>query len=614
MSILFGIRKAVDQIVEDAELRDLAQMTTAWAKDGTFLERIGSIGMGVQPFHTHARSRLDGRPTADDFGNLVALDGRLDNYADLIRRLSIEESNCSDSMIVLTAFLHWGAACFAHFIGDWAIALWSSSDRSLYLARDHAGTRTLYYEQQGGNVSWGTFFESFFVGGKRRELDERFAARYLSSNPLGTNTPYKGIQAVPAAHFIRLDQEGSTLQRHWTPVVDDAIRYHDDHQYDEQFLELFERSVRRRIGTADPVIAQLSGGMDSSSIVCMADQIRQREGGLQVKTLSFFDETEPSWNETPYFTAVEAHRRQTGIHIPVSMSQRSLLPYLASEGGFLPVGGDSSMVAGEKMLTDALPLEGCRALLSGVGGDELLGGCASALPELASYLTTLKLRSFFCSSVRWSLPTRTPVFLLWQDVLVYCRALYLPRADGSLPPWIRPRLKEHLLDAKDPLIGGRRFERSPQTIARALTWQSVLETLPNNSPPIVSRYEYRFPYLDRDFVEYLLRVPPEEMVQPGRRRYMMRRALRGIVPSAILERPRKGFILRGPLALLRDRQREMAQLFEPLSGPIDYLIDRSAFERALGVIRGGTELKWMPSAMRTIDLAIWLRSRNGIAQ
>src|SRR5216683_927664 len=143
MSIIFGIRKSEGEVVEEHQLLSLANATDRWAPDGTFVRATGRIGMGFQPYHTHQRSNLESQPVADDLGNMISWDGRLDNHKEL-RDLLAQEANISDSLIVLAAFRRWGEECFSRLIGDWAVALWSHTDRSLYLARDHAGTRTLY--------------------------------------------------------------------------------------------------------------------------------------------------------------------------------------------------------------------------------------------------------------------------------------------------------------------------------------------------------------------------------------------------------------------------------------------------------------------------------------
>jgi asparagine synthase (glutamine-hydrolysing) len=98
------------------------------------------------------------------------------------------------------------------------------------------------------------------------------------------------------------------------------------------------------------------------------------------------------------------------------------------------------------------------------------------------------------------------------------------------------------------MAGSGRFGLRPSAVCNGQGWWITLETLPHLSPPLLSRHEYRYPYLDRDLVDFLFRVPREQLLRPGRRRSLMRRALKDIVPVEILERRRKAFVARGTIA------------------------------------------------------------------
>jgi asparagine synthase (glutamine-hydrolysing) len=163
MSIIFGIRVSERETVCEEQLLSLANATERWAPDGTFVRASERIGMGFQPYYTHQRSYLESQPVADDLENMVTLDGRIDNHEELCRLLEIREAAASDSTIVLAAFRRWGEDCFRRFIGDWAMVIWSPGDHSLYLARDHAGARTLYFNQEHDRFLWSTYLEGFFT-------------------------------------------------------------------------------------------------------------------------------------------------------------------------------------------------------------------------------------------------------------------------------------------------------------------------------------------------------------------------------------------------------------------------------------------------------------------
>jgi asparagine synthase (glutamine-hydrolysing) len=566
MSIIFGVHNYNCKPVNERELGRLARSTELFALDETFLRVEKDVGMGFQPYHTHQRSSLESQPLLDQGGNMLVLDGRFDNFQDLIRQLDLHVE-APDSRIVLAAFERWGEECFARFVGDWALALWSHRDRSLYLARDHAGTRTLYFEQTGDRVLWSTYLETFFADSKTRELNQEYAACYLTGRPLRDRTPYRDIRAVPPAHYLSIRSDGIVRRAHWQWMIQDRIRYSSARTYDEHFLGLFGRSVARRTGPGAPILAELSGGMDSSSIVCMSDTLRLSHRGSSpgelLDTMSLYDDLEPAWDEKPYFSIVERRRGKVGSHIDASRSIKTYEPLSLSRGLPLLPGLDSGTLKFQGELEEQLG-HSHRVLLSGIGGDELLGGVPSGMPELADLLIAGKLRSLLRRAVAWCLVDRSPLLIMLSRTAQFAIRLYRRGriSTEKTPDWIPAQVGEMSADVgfQNP-ERMRRIGMSPSTIDNGLTWWVVLESLPHLFPSHVARREYRYPYLDRELVEFLFRVPRHILLNPGRRRTMMRSALKDIVPSEVLERKRKAYIVRRHLSSLEGQQEKLQALF-----------------------------------------------------
>ena len=342
MSILFGVRAADRESVAEEQLQRLAQATGRYATDATSVLVRANMGMGFRPCYTHERSKLDAQPAVAARGHMLSFDGRLDNHEELRVELELPCKSTPDAEIILAAFGLWGESCFSRLVGDWALALWASSDRVFYLARDHAGTRTLYYELAQGRVRWSSHLETFFVDSPARAIDEVYAASYLAGLSIGELTPYEHVCAVPPAHFIRIEGQSISRKQHWSCWRPRAeIRYRSDDDYREHFLSLFKEAVRRRTGDGAPVVAQLSGGMDSSSIVCLSDVLRREAGGGSddldqlIDTISYYDDSEPGWDERPFFTAVEAVRGRPGMHFETSFADRTFLPVPGSVGRYI---------------------------------------------------------------------------------------------------------------------------------------------------------------------------------------------------------------------------------------------------------------------------------------
>jgi asparagine synthase (glutamine-hydrolysing) len=613
MSVIFGLRHPLGMSIQQHELQTLASATTRYSRDGTFLQSQAHIGMGFQAYHTHARSKLETQPFCDDSGNMVALDGRLDNWQELRDNLNFANRDVTDSEIILRSFLKWGPASFSKLVGDWAFSLWSAATHALYLARDHAGTRTLYFSNSGGSLLWSTYLESFFTEGTRHTVDERYAARFLSMQPIGNLTPYHGIRAVPPAHYLTFDQNAAHKNHHWNCIADTQIRYKADADYEEHFFSLFAQSVARRTGAGAPILAQLSGGMDSTSIVCMSDYLRGSEGRYVelLDTLSFYNDTEPYWNEKPYFSIVEARRGKVGLHFDTSLVTRTFEPSCPPLGKYLLPGADSGTEEHERNLHDQMASNNYRAILSGIGGDDLLGGVPSPLPELADHLVSLKLERLLKCAMSWCLTDRTSlVHTLWATMRFTFGLYHRYRVDTKKrPPWITPQLWNFVTDESAlARVVAKWSEASPSAISNGFTWWSIMETLPHQNPSTIERREYRYPYLDRDLVDFLLRIPSEQLVRPGRRRSLMRRALKGIVPPEVLERRRKAFISRGPLVSLQCNRHKIDHLFVDSHAVARNFVDPGHFRTICDLEANGKDSQWLMAILRTVQFELWLRA------
>lgn len=613
MSVIFGMINDLDYVVEKRDLMKLAECTFAYAPDGTTVYAKDNVGMGYQPYRTHQRSHLERSPLCDPEGNVLSFDGRLDNYCELCDLLGVRQVEVSDSEIVIRSFVKWGEGCFSRFIGEWALVLWSRHDRSLYLARDHAGTRTLYFERSRGCVRWSTYLETFFCDGETFNIDEEFAALYFSCQPTRERTPFRGIQAVPPAHYIRIRNGRVTCKAHWEWIVKDSIIYDKDLQYEEHFLKLFRQSVQRRTGMGAPIIAQLSGGMDSTSIVCMSDLIRRAQG-LSIElidTISYFDNSEPNWDEVPFFTSVEKARQKVGIHLDISYSDREIRPQSATKAIQLWPGADSSGADLDGRLHEAFNHKNYRAILSGLGGDEVLGGVPVPSPELANLLVHGNLMSLLARSVEWCIATRVPLLHLLPKMLRYTYDLYFTGSSTprDAPPWLNRKLQRRDTTELTEMSTWDRLHCSvPSKIANGEAWWSILETLPTRLLSSAERYEYRYPYLDRDLVEFLFRIPRSQIVEPGRRRSLMRRALKNIIPDQVLERRRKAYIIRGPINLIRREREWISDQFRHLRCAELGLVNPSGLQSGLESIATGGDPRWMAHLMRLIGFELWLRS------
>lgn len=538
----------------------------------------------------------------------VAWDGRLDNHAELRNELCCtEQSTPADR--VAAAFRKWQTGAFARLRGDWAATIWNPQEQVLFLAKDPMGARPLYYASTSRAVFWSNslawLVDRKEVGG---DLDFEYLAGWLSFFADPQLTPYSEIHSVPPSSYVRVDRNGPAIRKYWEFQETGILRYREERDYEEHFRIVLKDSVRRRLRSKKPLLAELSGGMDSSTIVCVADTVLREEPELtpRLDTLSFYDDSEPNWNERPYFSLVEARRGREGVHHQVDAAE-ALAPVFHQER-FAPSPADLGHGAKTEKLLSSLAAQGYGAILSGIGGDEFTGGVPTPIPELADLLAGGQFRSLASSLHDWALAQRRP----WMHVLAETLHAFLP-ASGRLrpsqkpPSWLTPSFRtryRHVFTGYDKPL--RLFER-PSFQEYLSTVEALRRQLAASAANPETALERRYPYLDIDLLLFLFSVPRRLLVQPRRRRYLMRRALVGIVPDEILNRKRKAYVVRAPAVAIAARWNDVRALTQNMLAETLGIVSAVEFLRTLENARDGRAIVSLP-VQRMLQLEGWLRN------
>lgn len=610
MSVQFGKCNFDGKPVDRQELDDVRSVLAPYGPDREGYLCKDNIGILYCAFHTTKESRRETQPHVSKSGFVITWDGRLDNRQELIQKNIVDEvAEPTDLDIVAAAYTRWGTACFAKLIGDWALSVWSPLDHSLLLAKDFIGVRHLYYAIENSRVAWSTVLDPLVLFADRRfTFDEEYIAGWLSFLPDAHLTPYAGIRAVPPSSFVRVTKDSCRVIKYWE-LTPSQIQFATDAEYEEQFRALFTTSVRRRLRSDRPVLAELSGGVDSSSIVCLSDFLinRGEAEAQRLDTISYYDDSEPNWNERPYFEKVEEKRGRKGLHIDVSSHSSS-----GDEGNDVhfrvsPASlGHSNEAVGQ--FISWITSQKNRVVLSGTGGDEFTGGVPTPLPELADLLIGLRLTLFSRQLKLWALSKRRPWLHLLRGVLGCFLPSGFPEASQlSQPAWLCPSFRRnHAAALAERRTRIHLFSGPPSYQINLFTLNIMRRQLacaPDLHEPLC---DTRYPFLDRDMIEFLCGVPCEQILRPNQRRSLMRRALVGFVPEEILNRKRKAYLIRSPTKSLADEWKRLTNdeprlLVERLG-----IVSQDRFADAVEKAQTGMEID-VVSAQRTIALELWLR-------
>jgi asparagine synthase (glutamine-hydrolysing) len=610
MSIQFGKYNFDGRPVAPNELDGVRPLLAPYGPDGEGSLCKNNLGILYRALHTTKESRNEVQPRALPSGVVITWDGRLDNREELAAELAIGASGeASDLEIVAAAYDAWGTGSFGRLIGDWALSIVDPSQCSLILARDFVGTRPLFYSVEKDHICWSSLLEPLVLHiGRSFELEEEYIAGWLAFFPEARLTPYRGVHAVPPGSFVRLAKEKKQISKYWDFNPAKQVRYHSDQEYEEHFRAVLSQAVRRRLRSTSPVIAELSGGMDSSSIVCMADDAI-RGGFAEVPgldTVSYYNDSEPNWNERLYFTKVEERRGRAGLHIDVS--SQPVLPEWSGCNNFAatPVSVGRRGEA-ERLWKSSLTSGGYRVVLSGIGGDEVTGGVPTPIPELADALARARFRTLSSLLRSWCLATRRPwIHVLSETALRFCS---FGNAAGSkyAPSWLRADFRERHGDALAGYPARLKLFSAPPSFQENM---ATLETLRREMSCTVQAcdppYEKRYPFLDRDLLEYVYAIPCSQLLRPGQRRSLMRRALAGIVPEEVLNRKRKGFVSRSLTMAFASQADALIGKSRRMLVSERGVVDAGAFSAMLQQLRQGKEVP-LVGLIRLCELEQWLQ-------
>jgi asparagine synthase (glutamine-hydrolysing) len=622
MSVQFGRWNFEGKPMERDYLEKVESAIRPYGPDGRRSFTASDICIQYAAFHTTKESHLEEQPHIARSGAVITWDGRLDNRTELLSDLRHgEREGMTDIEIVAAAYDRWGTDCFARLIGDWALAIWSPRDREVILAKDFLGSRHLYYSCGEGRVLWSTILDPLVsCTGQTFELCEEYIAGWLFFWPAAHLSPYQGIHAVPPSSFVLLTPRKCTVKKYWKFDPARTVCYSTDGEYEEHFRTSFALALSRRLRAGAPVLAELSGGMDSSSIVSMADSvIAQRPAEFpRLDTVSYYNDSEPNWNERPYFTKVEERRGRAGGHI--DFGSRDLFEFSSDHARFaLTPGTCGRSPETGNQLAELMSAQGNRVVLSGIGGDEVTGGVPTPFPELEDLLARAHFRQLARQLKLWALDKRKP----WFHLLFETAEQFLPRFLVTPPVHRQPAVWFDPSFVRRNRAAFAGYERGTNLFGPRPSFQENLGTLDGLRAQLGSiglasapLNEKRYPYLDRDLLEFLYAIPREQLVRPGQRRSLMRRALTGIVPDEILNRKRKAFVARSPIKRIAAQSDHIVETTRILGAASVGIVDTEAVGLAIRRLCEGQEVS--PSALfRTLELQLWLeglRARGTISR
>jgi len=554
----------------------------------------------------------DGRRQDGDRVEVLHWDGRLDNRNDLLLRLrdSLAGDN-SNAAIARATYERWGVDGLVHLIGDWSVVIRDHANGATVLASDFAGVRPLYYTVHVGRVLWSSRLETLVAVTEISELDEQYVAGFLMFGGCPNRTPYKGISSVPPGHAVCVSGEGTTIRRFWSMPLGDVIQYQNERRYEEQLRSLFREAVAVRLQTEAPVLAELSGGLDSSSVVCMANDLI-RSGAVNAPRLAGVSFLWRNSLDEPFIREVESHCGIEGVHISthdVPLVAETQVGNAMPEA-FQPLRASVAATANQF---------GARTILTGQNGDLMMGNWFDDSLQVSASLRRFRIGQACEEALAWSKILRTPIYQIliraFQAALpatVSPTAIYAA-ADGSYVPKnvetsLVPGFSDRTGLSESSFFSDAWVQAPPERRKYFRALSTTLELRALQSPEPLQHFDYTHPFAHRPLVEFLMSVPANVLCRPGEPRRLMRSAFSDQWPAKLRTRRSKGLFNAPWQEALRPVARALLKVRHLNSverGFVDGASVRSRLERlSVGLECNESQLR------QIILLELWLRNRG----
>lgn len=489
----------------------------------------------------------------------IVFNGEIYNYKEIRQELVAlghRFKTNSDTEVLLTAFVQWGSHCVPKLNGMFAFLIWDSLNKTLFGARDRFGEKPLFYAHTKNGIAW-----SSEIKGLAPLLDhpiqpnDQILSDYLVEGKIdhSNNTFFDGVFSFPASHQFTLQNGHLQITPYWTLNATEKAFHGNAEDAVEQFRNLFEDSIRLRMRSDVPIGTCLSGGLDSSSIVCMIAKMLGTEK-FQSATRKTFTAHYPEFDESQQLDDVVRQTQCESFRIspkPLNLDSLRELLWFQDEP-FMSF----SVFASREVMRKANH-EQVKVLINGQGADEVLAGYSKFLMAYLSDLlhlgqlggllaATQNEKHFTGRSSLQSISTLAKE----ESKRLIGKFAELVGAKQRLAR--RERYDDQVLVTSDFISGKshpqfRRHANDAAKTGRLKSWlirSMFIDNLPlylrvEDRNAMSFSLESRLPFLDHRIAEFVLGLPTQWLMKEGKNKWLLRKSMQGLVPSSVVDRKNK---------------------------------------------------------------------------
>ncbi len=575
MSTIFGILRLDNEPLEEACLEKMELKLNHWTADDTGYWRNEAVGFGHLLLRNSPESLAEKQPLRLKNTDLtITADARIDNRDELVIKLGITDDTLPDCSFILAAYQRYGKACVEHLIGDFAFAIWDGARQELFCARDQIGIRPFFYYLDETVFAFASEKKGLLalpeLNDERNEQYLRVLTAFLDTKDM---TCYAHIKSLPAAHTLYLQEKELELSRYWELDTTKEICFDNPERYHIELLALFEDAVRCRIRSAYPVGCELSGGLDSSAVTCIAASLLHRSGKESLGFAMVHPEKyrfEDMLKNDEYF--VNEVRKFANLNVlEEAILHPDNLDFLEQIHTNLQItdGPHRVLPAWTDPIRKLAALHSVRTLLSGHGGDDLVTW------RFGSYYFDDSMRGDWWGFIKNAASERK----LKLAIIQLCKSVFA----GIFPSLFAAFLK----------IKRRKALSSPISFL-GRNWFDLVDSFINLQPdkptdgfrtlqshyfsrPFVSermeaevhaakrfRMEPAFPMADIRLLQFVLSIPTDR--KRGDRNPIFLKAMSGRLPPSVLKQLKNSSSPRNASRVLRNRLKQVKVWLDTLKG------------------------------------------------
>ena len=564
MSAITGIFYRDGRAVKPEQIKQMNNRLAHRGPDGSAILCRKHVAFGHQMLWTTSESLHEKLPFHEEKnGLMITTDARIDNRKELSEELGIEDKeNISDSYFILKSYMKWGEKCLEHLLGDFAFAIWDENKEKLFCARDHMGVKPFYYFLSDEIFVFATEIKALFnIPEVPYELNKLKVGLYLKMDIEDKrSTFYKDILSLTSAHFISTNRKSSIKRQYWKLDPKIQIIKDTDEEYFKAYQEIFSEAVNCRLRSVFPIGFDLSGGLDSSSVVCIAKKVMVEKGSQNyLETFSQIYEDFKESDERYYINKVV---KSGGIK-PTYVKCDNINPLDDVENILVYQDQPFSLpfLTIFSTVFQKMELNGSRIHLNGVGGDVVISHGQNYFSDLTIKFKFKKLfQEVKCSSKHHNKSFYKEFIInLILPIIPNCFKRVLIYFNNFYKVYIFKKNEEIFGEPKDFLnvnfshqlkINNFEVEKADQDINKLSNAKKTHYNSLNNyslqedfetREKLASKFniESRFPYYDKRMVEFCYAIPTEMKFKYGWDRYIQRASMENIIPKEIQWRPYK---------------------------------------------------------------------------